>query len=92
MTNSSCFFFNKQRCVILLQTEVCYSFTNHSKQLLMRFLLEEVVGGKELENCFEYSVHFLRSFSSDTYQEGSSEWRAQKRPSIYRRSRAVIGR
>ena len=30
--------------------------------------------------------------SSDTYQEGSSEWRAQKRPSIYRRSRAVIGR
>ena len=38
------------------------------------------------------SVHFLRNFSSDTYQEGSSEWRAQKRPSIYRRSRAVIGR
>ena len=30
--------------------------------------------------------------SSETYQEGSSEWRAQKRPSIYRRSRAVIGR
>ena len=30
--------------------------------------------------------------ASDTYQEGSSEWRAQKRPSIYRRSRAVIGR
>ena len=40
--------------------------------------------------CFEQSVHFLRSFSSDTYQEGSSEWRAQKRPSIYRRSPAVI--
>ena len=33
-----------------------------------------------------------RSFSSDTYQGGSSEWRAQKRPSIYRRSRALIGR
>ena len=30
--------------------------------------------------------------SFDTYQEESSEWRAQKRPSIYRRSRAVIGR
>ena len=27
-----------------------------------------------------------------TYQEGSSEWRAQKRSSNYRRSRAVIGR
>ena len=52
---------------------------------------EELVGGTELENCFEKSVHFLRSFSSHTYQEGSSEWRAQKRPSIYR-SRAVIGR
>ena len=33
-----------------------------------------------------------RSFLFDTYQEGSSEWRAQKWPSIYRRSRAVIGR
>ena len=31
------------------------------------------------------------SSSSDTYQKRSSEWRAQKRPSIYRRSRAVIG-
>ena len=30
--------------------------------------------------------------SSDTYQEESSEWRAQNRPSIYKRSRAVIGR
>ena len=30
--------------------------------------------------------------SADTYQEESSEWRAQKRLGIYRRSRAVIGR
>ena len=29
---------------------------------------------------------------SYAYQEGSSEWKAQKRPSIYRRSRAVISR
>ena len=36
--------------------------------------------------------HFLQSFLSDTYLEGLSEWRAQKRPSIYKRSRAVIGR
>ena len=34
----------------------------------------------------------LDHLPSDTYQEGSSKWRAQKRPSIYRRSRAVIGR
>ena len=27
-----------------------------------------------------------------TYQEGSSDWRAQKRPSNCRGSRAVIGR
>ena len=29
---------------------------------------------------------------SDTYQEGLSDWRAQKRRNIYRRSQAVIGR
>ena len=59
---------------------------------LNKHFFEELVGGTELENCFEWNVHFLRSFSSDADQKGSSEWRAQKRPSIYRRSRAVIGR
>ena len=53
-------------------------------------VFEKLVDGTELENCFELSVHFLRSFLSDSYQERSSKWRAQKR--IYRRSRAVIGR
>ena len=38
------------------------------------------------------SIHFLRSFLSDTYEEKSSEWRAQKRPKVNRRSRTVIGR
>ena len=38
------------------------------------------------------SESYESELSSDAYQEGSSEWRAQKRPSIYRRSRAVIGR
>ena len=44
-----------------------------------RYQSEELVGGTELENCFENSVYFLRRFLSDTYQEGSSEWRAQKK-------------
>ena len=51
--------------------------------------------GVELETVvFEPNAQTTRppSFSSDTYQEGSSEWKAQKRLSIYRRSRAVIGR
>ena len=49
--------------------------------------------GVELEMLVnEQDALTTRPTSSDTYQEGSSEWRAQKRPSIYRRSRAVIGR
>ena len=50
------------------------------------FIFEELVGGTELENCLEWSVHFPQSFLSDTDQEGSSEWRAQKRLNICRRS------
>ena len=48
------------------------------------------LAGVELETLV--SEPAFRNFLSDTYQEGSSEWRAQKRPSIYRKSRAVIGR
>ena len=49
--------------------------------------------GVELETLIsESDALTTRPLSSDTYQEESSEWRAKKRPSIYRRSRAVIGR
>ena len=49
---------------------------------------------KNLQTALRRVLVFFEAFpfSSDTYQEGSSEWRAQKRPSIYTRSRAVIGR
>ena len=51
------------------------------------------LAGVELETLVsETDALTTRPPPSDTYQEGSSEWRAQKRPSIYRRSRAVIGR
>ena len=48
------------------------------------YLRQSAVGGIEPKSYID--------LSSDTYQEGSSEWRAKKRSSIYRRSRAVIGR
>ena len=48
--------------------------------------------GIELETLVSEPDALTTRPPSDTYQEGSSEWKAQKRPSIYRRSRAVIGR
>ena len=49
--------------------------------------------GVELETLVsEPDALTARPPSSDTYQEELSEWRAQKKPNIYKRSRAVIGR
>ena len=49
--------------------------------------------GVELETLVsEPDALTTRPPPSDTCHQGSSEWRAQKRPSIHRRSRAVIGK
>ena len=81
--NSSFCFISRQHKIINNNTKFKIIITTRlttiffqSTGVFCNYVSEELVGGTELENCFEYSVHFLRSFSSDTYQEGSSEWRA----------------
>ena len=48
--------------------------------------------GVELETFVSEPDALTTRPPPDTYQEGSSEWIAQKQPSIYKRSRAVIAR
>ena len=56
-----------------------------------KFLSEKLIGGTELENCFDLKCLCLRGrFSSDTCQEESSEWRAQENARLFiGKSRAV---